>query len=94
MSRRPGIGFEWLTKWKQDVFPSDFLIVNGQKVPVPRAYLRVLDDDPETLFSEKSQVVLKRLERGQDHAGDRTPDRLEVREEAARLRTERLKRSI
>lgn len=94
MSRRPGIGFTWLNKWKDDVFPSDFLIVEGKKVPVPRAYLRVLADDEETLFSEKSRVIHKRLERGKEHAEDRTPDRLAVREESAHLRNARLKREL
>lgn len=38
MSRRPGIGSPWLAKWKTDVFPNDFCIMNGRKVRVPKAY--------------------------------------------------------
>lgn len=38
MSRRPGIGSPWLAKWKRDVFPHDFCIMNGRKVRVPKAY--------------------------------------------------------
>lgn len=37
-SRRPGIGKPWLEKWKSDVFPLDFCIINGQKVRVPKYY--------------------------------------------------------
>lgn len=38
MSRRPGIGSPWLTKWKTDVFPNDFCIMNGKQIRVPKAY--------------------------------------------------------
>lgn len=37
-SRRPGIGKPWLQKWKSDVFPHDFCIINGRKVRVPKYY--------------------------------------------------------
>lgn len=94
MSRKPGIGFNWLEKWKRDVFPSDFLIIDGKKVPVPRAYMRVLDDDEDVFFTEKDRVIAKRLTRGNSHAEDRTPERLAVREEVARLRNARLKREL
>lgn len=38
MSRRPGIGSPWLKKWKSDVFPHDFCVMNGKRVRVPKAY--------------------------------------------------------
>lgn len=38
MSRRPGVGAPWLSKWKRDVFPHDFCVFNGRKVRVPKAY--------------------------------------------------------
>jgi len=37
-SRRPGIGAPWLKKWKTDVFPNDFCVINGKKVKVPKYY--------------------------------------------------------
>lgn len=38
MSRRPGIGAPWLSKWKTDVYPNDFCVFNGRRVRVPKAY--------------------------------------------------------
>lgn len=38
MSRKPGLGAEWLRKWKTDVFPHDFCVFNGKRVRVPKAY--------------------------------------------------------
>lgn len=47
MSRNPGIGSPWLAKFKTDVFPHDFCIINGVKVRVPKAYdnLLIKEDD-------------------------------------------------
>lgn len=42
-SRRPGIGATWFDKYKDDCFPSDFLVVEGRQVPVPNYYLRKLE---------------------------------------------------
>lgn len=38
MSRRPGVGAPWLAKWKRDVFPHDFCVMNGRRMRVPKAY--------------------------------------------------------
>lgn len=37
-SRNPGVGKPWLEKWKQDVFPNDFVVLDGQKQRVPAYY--------------------------------------------------------
>jgi hypothetical protein len=88
MSRRPGIGASWLGKYKCDAFPSDFVVIEGQKRPVPRYYLNALQED------ERDSVILKRLAKGQAHAQDRTPDRLAVREEVQAIRLDKLKREL
>lgn len=38
MSRRPGIGKAWFDKFHSDVYPSDFVVMNGKKVRPPRYY--------------------------------------------------------
>lgn len=38
MSRRPGLGADWAKRYKSDYFPSDFVIFNGKKAPVPKFY--------------------------------------------------------
>ena len=39
MSRRPGIGLEWLKKYVRDVYPNDFIVVrNGIRCKPPRYY--------------------------------------------------------
>lgn len=41
-SRRPGVGAPWLQKWKTDVYPVDFVVINGQKQRVPAYYDNLL----------------------------------------------------
>ena len=44
MSRRPGIGAEWFERFRGDVYPSDYLTMDGSRVPVPRFYSDRLTD--------------------------------------------------
>lgn len=37
-SRRPGIGKPFLEKWKTDIYPNDFVYLDGQKLNVPSYY--------------------------------------------------------
>jgi len=38
MSRRGGIGKKWFQKFYNDVFPKDFVVIEGRKFPVPKFY--------------------------------------------------------
>lgn len=60
MSRRPGIGKGWYDSFKDDVYPSDEVIVNGRPQRVPRFYDNLLAiEDPNLLASLKSDRVNK-----------------------------------
>ena len=41
-SNRPGIGYDWYQKYKSDVFPHGYVVVDGIKKPVPEYYLTLL----------------------------------------------------
>lgn len=56
MSLKPGIGFGWYEKYRDDCWPSDYLIVNGHRVKVPRYYENKLkEEDPVLLESLKER---------------------------------------
>lgn len=38
ISNQPGLGFSWFEKYHSDVFPSDFVILDGKRFPVPPYY--------------------------------------------------------
>lgn len=88
MSTRPGIGRDWFDQYSMDAFPSDFVIVNGQRRPVPQYYKRQLDDITAL------QLTSTRKGKAKLHAENNTPDRLAVREELQEMRASRLIRNM
>lgn len=91
MSRRPGLGYYWFQEYKKDVYPNDFIIVNGVKTNVPRTYDEYLKDISDLDYDEiKEARHLKSLE----HVDNNTPERLKQRERAAIARQKRLKRNL
>lgn len=88
MSLKPGIGQAWFDKYSSDAFPSDFVVINGRKLPVPRFYARKLSDEAALL------IKAKRKEKAHPHKHNQTDARLLVREEVQELRATRLKRDL
>lgn len=88
MSTKPGIGFGWLEKHHSDVFPSGFIVVDGQPRPVPRFYKKKLP--------EAEQASLKRaaVQRGRalQKKGETTDWRRHQRATVRDARITRLKR--
>lgn len=78
MSRRPGIGKPWLEKFRSDVYPSDFVLMNGKKMRPPKYYDSIFElEDPEMC----AKVKARRKSKAEEHSENNTPDRLAVREE-------------
>lgn len=101
MSRRPGIGATWFSKFSSDAFPSDYLVVDGQRRPVPRYYTQKLAEgeavpsNARQHHREVTQLNIKRRRKAASlkHRENQTPARLAVREEIQELRAKRLKRT-
>mgnify|MGYP007068492975 CR=1 FL=1 len=65
MSRHPGIGSGWYEKYSSDCFPSDYLIKDGNKLPIPKYYLDRLekeDNDEWMAVKEKRRIAAALLE--------------------------------
>lgn len=87
-SRRPGIGATWLEKFKGDAFPSDFLIIDGQRRKPPAYYFRKLsEDDQKPIKRARKRTAVKQR-------WNNTKERLAVREEIHTLRVQRLQRKL
>lgn len=90
MSRMPGLGARWFERFWSDVFPSDFCIVDGRKVPVPAYYLRLLEKrDPD--MAEDLRERRRLLAIG---AADRTERRYITRHESGLIRADRFARDV
>lgn len=85
MSLRPGIGAGWFVRFGRDVFPQDYLIVDGVKRRVPKYYDRLVKDD---LRVDTDKIAFEREKRARLSAADNTEERRAVREvvHQARLR--------
>lgn len=81
MSRNPGLGARWYDKFKNDVYPDNFVVLKGKQKPVPKYYNRRLkQQDPEL-----HQVVnAKAQEEAKKRIGETTPERRQVKEKIAR----------
>lgn len=61
MSRRPGLGESWFRKYRDDVLPRDYVVVAGQRWPVPRYYLEKFREEDPLRYEEVKHARLDRL---------------------------------
>lgn len=62
MSRRPGLGQGWLEKYKDDIFPKDFVIIRGIRTNVPKFYNKkyeLTNPDEYGTLREKRKTAAK-----------------------------------
>ena len=91
MSLKPGIGYEWFKKFKSDVYPHDYVIINGRKVRPPKYYdLKYSKESPY----EWEEVQQKRIVLGKANFEDNTDERLLVKETITKARIQMLKREL
>jgi hypothetical protein len=89
MSLKPGIGADWIRRFKSDVFPHDYVVCNGFKARPPRFYDSVLSfEDAFAVDAVREQRLLAM------NPIDSTPERLAVRETVAKARLSFNKRSL
>lgn len=91
MSRDPGLGAPWLEKFGMDVFPHDYVIVNGTKVTPPAFYDRWFGiKDPDGLDDIKFRRELDAALNFEDNSDAR----LAVKESVQRAAVSQLYRSV
>lgn len=91
MSRRPGIGSLWFDKFSSDVYPHDYVIVNGRKCRPPKFYDGRLQAVAPHTFEE---IQFERHLKSQKLLDNSTPDRLAVREQVQLAQLNRLPRKL
>lgn len=90
MSRRPGIAGEWFQKFKTDIYPKDFLTINGKKMRPPRYY----DRQFELLYpTDLEKIKSRRKIKAKKHLTNNSKERLLVREELTKIKVAKLCRS-
>lgn len=91
MSLKPAVGKRWLEKFRSDVYPRDYVIVNGVKVKPPKYYDVLFEKEDPGVFSE---LVAQRELDAENQMFDNSYARLHVKETVQLARSAMLKRSL
>lgn len=91
MSLKPGIGAKWFEKWHKDVYPHDYVVVNGHEAKPPRFYDK-LYARLDSFGAELLQA--HRYKKAAAFLDDSTPHRLSVRETVTKARLAFKKRTL
>lgn len=92
MSLKPGIGFGWYQKFKSDVYPHDYVVVDGIKMKPPRYYDKLYAKETiehngiRVLLSRIDDIEYQRYVMSQERKDDNIPERLEVKAAVAYAR--------
>lgn len=86
MSLRPGLGYGWFQKFRDDIYPSGFIVVNGHKATIPRFYdLKLKEEELHKLKIQRRLAGAKRKE-------ERSPERRKARATVRQSRMSLIKR--
>jgi len=88
-SLKPGIGSQWLEKYRTDVYPYDEVIVRGKRAKPPRYYDKRFEiHDPDEM-----QLIKDQRRRLAEQSCHNTPERLRVREKVKKAQLKLLPRN-
>lgn len=91
MSLKPGIGKTFLEKYETDIYPNDYVIVNGTKVKPPKYYNKIIEKNKPQMYEEIK--YLREIE-GRAKYEDNTERRLNDKEIVTKARIRNLKRNM
>ncbi len=91
MSLKPGIGAGWFAKFRDDVYPDDFVVLNGKKFKPPRYYDNLFALDDPFLYDDLKDSRVAKAARS---ASDNTGPRLHVKAKVKSSSLSQLKRSM
>lgn len=90
MSKNPAVGKAWFEQFKGDVYPKDYVTINGRKMKPPKYYDKMLEKSDPFMFDEiKEERIIKGKE-----MEDQTRERLDTQEEVKKHRIKQLKREL
>ena len=89
MSRRPGIARDWIEKYKDDVYPSDNIHLNGVSMRPPKYYDNVVYEHYPSVIEEIKNARMENFDQS-----DNTPERLAVKKKVAQARMSNYKRNL
>jgi len=91
MSLKPGLGLEWYRQFKDDIYPDDFVVIDGKKYKIPSYYQQQLEKEDER---EAERILFRAKKKARAQAHNSTPERLAVRKKVTEARIAKNERSL
>lgn len=91
MSRRSGIGTEWFKKYYADVYPHDFIVIDGKKRQPPKFFDALYEQIDPVAFKK---LKLRRMEKTDKEIEEQDSFRLLAKEMIAEAQFKKLKRNL
>jgi hypothetical protein len=93
MSRRPGIGKGFFDKFSSDIFPHDYLVVNGVKQRPPKYYDGLLELSRPYEFDQIKDRRYITSRTAENYVDNHSSSRLRVKEQVKLAQLQQLKRN-
>lgn len=95
MSRRPGIGKNWIDKYMGDVYPHDYVVIEKKDTMVKVRPPKYYDTQHELTYPfDHDEIKERRQLAGLKHVENNTYERLRAREELQLRKFKQLKRGL
>lgn len=91
MSLKPGIGADWYKKYKNDVYPHDYVELRGQKIKPPKFYDKLYSKENPY---EYDQLLHNREKQAKLRPEEHSYERLLVKETVTKAKLQKLKRKL
>lgn len=91
MSRRNGIGENWIKKYKTDVYPHGLVVINGREIRPPKYYDKYYK---KTNPIKHRKMINERQQQALEQMGDNSNERLDAKETVKRAQLNQLKRKL
>jgi hypothetical protein len=91
MSLKPGIGSEWYKKYKNDVYPHDYVELRGKKLKPPKYYDKLYAKENPY---EYDQILYTREKQAKLRPEEHSYERLLVKETVTKAKLQKLKRKL
>lgn len=91
MSRRPGIGTGWFSRFNAEVYPADEVIMRGRPIQPPKFYDGLYELGHPI---ELEKIKQRRKRKASKFSADQTPERLKVRCQVQKSQIKQLPRKV
>lgn len=93
--RPGGLGAEWFERFHADVYPCDFVVVNGRKLPPPRYYDTLMSQiDGELMEAVKTEREIRAIKKHHEQREGRRPPEHVENEVRERVAARKLRREL